>query len=624
MRSSRLAVCLAALLATAVVSSAQEPSLPNILWISSEDNGPHLGAYGDDYADTPNLDRLAARGMTYLNAWSTAPVCAPARTTIISGLYPTSTGSQHMRSRARLPAGFRFFPQYLRDAGYYATNNAKEDYNLRKPGQVWNDTSPEAHWRNRPPGLPFFAVFNIGVTHESQTRRRPHEAVHDPAAVRVPAYHPDTPEVRQDWAQYYDKLTEMDAIAGERLRELEAAGLLDDTIIVYWGDHGAGLPRNKRQALNAGLHVPLIVVIPPKFRHLAPDGWSEGARTGRLVGFIDFAPTMLSLAGIEPPAHFQGSAFLGAHEAPPSGYLFGFRDRMDERYDMARSVRDERWVYSRNFMPHLPHGQHLHYLFQTPTTQVWHRLWQEGALAPEQAEFWEPKAVEELYDLVNDPDEVRNLASSPEHRQIAARMRGALSGHILQARDLGFLPEAEIHSRAEEVGLAPYEYGHGTSYRLEEIFDAAALASNRDRDSAADLEALLQGLDHPDSAVRAWSTLGYLVRGSRAARAAQPRLRLALEDEAPTVRIRAAEILGLFGDEEDRAASLDVLLAHSRVGDQSAHDVWLALNALDHLDETAASRRDDIGALRTEHESISPRNASYIPRLIEKILADLE
>ena len=208
--------------ATAQRTSAADLPPPSVLWLSSEDNGPHLGAYGDAYATTPHLDGLAARGLIYRNAWSTAPVCAPARTPIISGLYPASTGAHHMRSQSQLPEGFRFFPQFLREAGYYTTNNSREDYNLAKPGgqgAVWHESSREAHWRNRPDGTSFFAVFNFTVSHESQIRRRPHTPVHDPAAVRVPAYHPDVPEVRQDWAQYYDKLTEMDAMAGERLAE---------------------------------------------------------------------------------------------------------------------------------------------------------------------------------------------------------------------------------------------------------------------------------------------------------------------------------------------------------------------------------------------------------------------
>ncbi len=341
----------AAVLAGAGAAYAQER--PNILWLSSEDNGPALGAYGDAYADTPNLDRLAERGAVYLNAWSNAPVCAPARTAIITGMYPPATGSHHMRSQVRLPEGVRMFPQLLREAGYYTTNNAKEDYNVEKPGRVWDESSNQAHWRNRPGhggagAAPFFAVFNLGITHESLIRQRPHEAVHDPAGVRVPAYHPDVPEVRQDWAQYYDRLTEMDAQVGERLAELEAAGLAGDTIVVYFGDHGVGLPRGKRSLLNSGLQVPLIVYVPPRFRELAGDGYRPGASTGELAAFVDLAPTMLSLAGIPPSDHMHGRALLGPYRGPPADYLYGFRDRMDERYDFVRGVRDDQYLYVRS------------------------------------------------------------------------------------------------------------------------------------------------------------------------------------------------------------------------------------------------------------------------------------
>ena len=318
------------LFALLVVSTADAAERPNILWITSEDNGPHLGCYGDGYADTPNIDRLATRGTIYLNCWSTAPVCAPARTTLISGLYPPSTGAEHMRSMTSLPANFRMYPQYLREAGYYCTNRSKEDYNLEKPGKVWDESSRKAHWKNRKAGQPFFAVFNHTISHESKIRSRPHTLVHDPAKVRLPAYHPDTPEVRHDWAQYYDKLTEMDALVGKNLRELKEAGLDDDTIIFYYGDHGSGMPRSKRWPYNSGLRVPLVIYVPPKFRKLAAPDYKTAGSTDRLVGFIDFPATLLSLAGIKPPEHFQGHAFMGRYVADEQPFIYGFRGRRSE------------------------------------------------------------------------------------------------------------------------------------------------------------------------------------------------------------------------------------------------------------------------------------------------------
>lgn len=608
---------------------------PNILWLSSEDNGPHLGAYGDDYATTPNLDALAARGLIYRNAWSTAPVCAPARTTIISGLYPASTGAQHMRSRSRLPEGLRFFPQYLREAGYYVTNNAKEDYNLEKPGgqgAVWHESSREAHWRNRPAGVPFFAVFNHTATHESQIRRRPHTPVHDPAGVRIPAYHPDTPEVRQDRAQYYDKLTEMDALVGERLAELEAAGLADDTIVFYWADHGPGLPRGKRTALQTGLGVPLIVSIPERYRHLAPADYEEGGSTNRLVGFIDFAPTMLSLAGIEPPAHFQGRAFLGVHETAPKELIFGFSDRMDERYDLVRSVRDQRYVYARNYLVDRPYGQRLAYQMETPTTQVWLRLFQEGKLNEAQAAFWREKPSEELYDLDNDPDQVNNLAVSPAHAADRERLALALRNHLLRIRDLGFLPEGEMHRRAAAMGAAPWAYGQG-GYQVERVLAAAELASDRSAWDDAAAERLRTLLADPDSAVRAWAAIGLRMRGEAAVRPAVAGLREALADAEASVRIHAAEALGLFGEESDRAAAVELLLGAASIEENDFYDALLALNALDNLDPallaapTAASAaapwRDRLMALPRTLEGQDVKFRTYVPRLLEAIAADL-
>src|SRR3954454_5019137 len=282
---------------SSVAFAAEGPPRPNMLWLTTEDIGPQLGCYGDTYAQTPNLDRLASRGVIYLNAWSNAPVCAPARTTIITGVYPNSTGSEHMRSQTVMPPFMRMYPQLLRDAGYYCTNNSKEDYNLQKPGKVWDESSNKAHWKNRAPGQPFFAVFNNLITHESQIRTRPHVWQHDPAKVPLPSYYPDAPEVRQDWAQYYDNITTMDGWLGQKLKELADAGLSDDTIVFFYGDHGSGMPRSKRWLYNSGLRVPLIVYVPPKFKDLMPKDYSPGGKSERLVGFVDLAPTLLSLIG---------------------------------------------------------------------------------------------------------------------------------------------------------------------------------------------------------------------------------------------------------------------------------------------------------------------------------------
>jgi len=427
------------------ISSAADR--PNILWITSEDNGPHLGCYGDEYADTPHIDSIAEQGMIYQNAWSTAPVCAPARTTIITGMYPPSLGAQHMRSSTRILEKFRLYPEYLREAGYYCTNNSKQDYNV-PGGNVWNESSNKAHWRNRKEGQPFFAIFNFTTSHESRIRRRPHTPVHDPAEVSVPDYHPDTPEVRRDWAQYYDKLTEMDQQVGKILQQLQEDELQKETIIFYYGDHGAGMPRSKRWPYSSGLRVPMIVSIPEKYRDLAGQDYQHGGSSERLVGFVDLAATVLSLAGIKPPDHMHGHAFHGQYEDQPQPYLFGFRGRMDERYDMVRVVGNGRYIYLRQFMPHRIYGEHVSYMFQTPTTQVWHQMYHNGKLNAAQSHFWEPKPAEELYDLKNDPHEVNNLAGDPAYAEELKRHREILDRWMKETDDQGQYPEPAVQLKA--------------------------------------------------------------------------------------------------------------------------------------------------------------------------------
>lgn len=600
--------------ALAATASAQQPR-PNILWVTCEDTGPQLGCYGDTFAVTPTLDALAARGLRYLTCWSNAPVCAPARTTIISGMYPPSTGAEHMRSEVPMPAAFKMFPGYLRDAGYYCTNNSKEDYNLIKPEGTWDESSNKAHWRKRKPGQPFFAVFNYTQSHESQIRKRPHRLVGDPAKVRVRAYHPDTPEVRHDWTQYYDNIRTVDGLVAKTLGELKQDGLDQDTIVFFYGDHGSGMPRSKRWPFNSGLHVPLLVYIPDKFRHLAAPEYKAGGVSERPVSFVDLAPTVLSLAGIKPPAHFQGFAFHGPHVTPEQPYIYGFRGRMDERIDMVRSVRDKRYVYLRHYMPHRIYGQHVAYMFETPTTQVWNRMYHEGKLNAAQKKFWETKPAEELFDLQADPDETNNLAASPEHKAVVERMRKAQQALVARVRDVGFLPEGEIHARSK--GSTPYEMARTAAFPHAKIVAAAEAASN----GKASVSALSKGLKDPDSAVRYWAAQGLLARGEGGING---ELRAALGDSSPYVRCIAAEALGRYGTKQDLEKALDTLMELAPADRNGVFVSILALNALDALDGKAAPRKAEIGELPKEAAPGTPqRMTSYVPRLIEKTLKDL-
>ncbi|HPD14481.1 MAG TPA: sulfatase-like hydrolase/transferase [Planctomycetota bacterium] len=431
----------AAMALAPALARAQAKKPLNVLWVTCEDTSPDLGCYGDPYAVTPNLDKLAAEGCRYDLAFSHAPVCAPARSGIITGMYPTTIGSHHMRCQAVPQPFVRCFTEYLRAAGYYCTNNSKTDYNFPPPLTAWDECSNKAHWRSRPDkSQPFFAVFNIGATHESQCWPNDGPFQHDPAKANLPPYYPDTPVVRRNWARYYDQVTKMDAQVAGILRQLREDGLAEDTVVFFYGDHGRGLTRGKRWCYDSGLRVPLLIRWPGVIK--------PGSTSDRLVCFIDFGPTVLSIAGIQPPEHMQGRAFLGPFDTPPRDCVFAARDRMDETYDIIRSVRDKRFRYIRNFEPHKPYAQVIKYMEKMPILQEMRRLHAEGKLSgPPALWFAERKPVEELYDTTKDPHEIDNLAGKPEFQDTLAKMRKQLDDWMKETKDLGLIPEAELREK---------------------------------------------------------------------------------------------------------------------------------------------------------------------------------
>lgn len=447
----------------AAAAAQTERRRPNILWLSCEDSSPMLGCYGDPHAITPVLDAFAKESVRYTRAYTVAGVCAPSRSGMITGMYPTTLGSMHMRSMVKLPEEIRCFPEYLREAGYYCTNNAKTDYNFAVPKAAWDESSNKAHWRNRPAGKPFFAVFNQEVTHESRYPRRgaEHEADvkrlkpeerQDPAKLTtLPPYYPDTLEARRDWANVYECLTAMDYWVGDRLRELREAGLENDTIVFFWGDHGVGLPRAKRWLYESGTHVPLMIRIPAQYR-VAGQG-EAGSVDAQLVSMIDLAPTVLNLAGVTRPKHFQGRAFLGTDLTPPRQYIHGARDRMDERYDRVRMVRDTRYRYLRNYDADRPYYQHMRTPEQGPTMKEIRRLKAAGQLPAAALQFaGDRKPEEELYDVEADPHEIRNLAKDPKHAAVLKQMRAEHARWLRDTLDLGAIPEPDLEELGHEAG----------------------------------------------------------------------------------------------------------------------------------------------------------------------------
>jgi uncharacterized sulfatase len=547
-----------AFLAQTLPLAAQTPQQPNILWVSCEDTGTQIGCYGDPHAITPNIDQMAAEGVRYSHAYTVAGVCAPSRSGIITGMYPTTLGSHHMRCTAKLPPWVRPFPAYLRDAGYFTTNNAKTDYNFDVPEGVWDRLGRDAHWKDRPAGRPFFSVFNIETTHESRVVLRgaayekaiggvKPEQRQDPARLTtLPPFYPDTPETRRDWANTYELITAMDRQFGARVQELKDAGLWDNTIVFFWGDHGVGLPRSKRWLYETSTHVPLLARIPERYR-TAGQG-KPGSTDAQLVSLIDLAPTLLNLAGAPMPKHFQGRAFLGPNLTPQREYVFAARDRMDERYDMVRAIRDRRYRYIRNFEPEKPYYQYMTTPEKGPTMQEIRRA---GASSKVASQWMGTKPAEELYDTQTDPFEIHNLAQDPRHRMTLQRLRLKLEDWQKETGDLGLIPEPELSVIEERRG---YRMGGSSPVtarywevrrtpslsRLESgLLDSAPVVRIAAAQRLGRVDKLIEGLANRDPSTRLMAAQALDELGEKA-RPAIRALQIARQDQENRYLVRVA------------------------------------------------------------------------------------
>ncbi len=523
-------------------TSKNQTQPPNILWIVSEDNSPYFGCYGDSLATTPTLDKLASEGILYKNAFANAPVCAAARSTIISGVYPTTMGTQNMRSKYNTPDLIKFFPQYLKEVGYYTTNNSKTDYNMNIPAGVWDESSRKAHYKNRKEGQPFFAIFNIGVSHESGLHKtKPAiELRHNPAEMNLPPYHPDTPEIRHDWAQFYDKIEDMDTQVARILNELEASGQAKNTIVAYYSDHGGIVTRSKRFVYDTGTRVPMIWRFPENYKHLAPA--QPNTQLDRLVSFVDLAPTMLSILDIHVPDYMQGEAFLGKQQKEARQYVHLFSDRMDERIDKVRAVRDKQFRYIKNYMPHRIYGEHLVYLWRAPSCRSWEQAYEQGHCNEVQSIFWNEKPAEELYDVMADPWEVNNLAANPEYAETLNRLRHETNNWMASTRDSGLIPEGELMALNDKQLI--YDYVRSEAYDYGGIKHAADIATARDKSK---LEDLIVFLGDENAIIRYWGVIGCLILGHEAKDAKDHLIKL-LKDDSADVRIASAEALYKLGE----------------------------------------------------------------------------
>jgi arylsulfatase A-like enzyme len=521
---------------------------PNIVWFRSEDNGAEfVGAYGSASARTPNIDRLASEGVRFSRFFTTSPVCAPTKLGWATGMYEAGMGpGEHMRAQGRRPDFAVGFATWLAEAGYWCTTSGNVDYNTDlSEDHGFHDTS--GNWQaGVEAGQPFLALLGSSTTHEvSMAGAIP--AGTDPAAVELPSYVPDDPVLRADRAAYFDKVTAMDQEVGDLVAQLAAAGVADDTIVIYSSDHGGVLPRSKRFCYDSGLHAPLVVRFPPAWQHLAPSG--PGTVIDDPVSSIDAPPTVLHLAGVEIPEHFQGQPFAGPTCAPRQ-FAFGNRNRMDEAIDFVRTVRDERYRYIRNYMPHLPWGQHVEFMWGQAGYRRWEQLHLEGELSEVQDRFWQDKPYEELYDLHRDPDEVVNLVDDPDHRERLDALRAALDEHMVAINDNGFIPEGSPAEGWEQSRVPG-------AYPLERLMELAALAARRDADS---LPALVDALGDDNEIVRYWGALGCSMLGADAASAADVLSNhMDDPDETRWVRVQCADALARAGSVAPAAAFLGLV-----------------------------------------------------------------
>jgi arylsulfatase A-like enzyme len=542
---------------------------PNILWYVSEDNNPLIGAYGDRLAHTPTIDRLAAKGILYKNVYCTAPVCGPSRFSILTGLYPYTAGaSENMGPTDTIvPSYVVPYPMSLREAGYYCTNNPKKNYCSQFEWlPIWDESSTKAHWRNRPKGKPFMAVFNDFRTHES-CLFTPLSGKVKPEDVTVPPFLPDTPGVRQDIVTYYNAMEAMDTAFAEKLAELDAGGVADDTIVFYYSDNGGILPRGKRYCFDEGMRVSMVVYVPSKWAHLAQ--FPPGSVVETPVSLMDLVPTLLSIIGQRPPEYLHGRALLGKYPAPAQKYAFGGRNRMDERYDLVRTVTDTRYRYVRNYSPHRIYGQHVQFAWQCRSYQDWEAAHIAATLNPAQERFWHTKPYEELYDLDADRYQLTSLVNEPKHQSKLEEFRRVLDEHQLAVNDMGFIPEGA--KLKDYVGSR-----RQGAYPLRRVMALAALAGQGRSESIPNFA---EALKDENEVIRYWGAQGLLILGPQAMPALKE-IRAAFQfDQFEPMRITLAEALINLDNDHDALASLGMILEQESLGAYRMQ----AINALTYV-----------------------------------------
>lgn len=577
--------------------AAAEPdqtSRPNIVWVMAEDcSVDYFRHYRSGGAATPNIESLAAGGVTFDNAYSCAPVCSVARTSLLTGCYAPRLMTQFHRAtrKARLPDDFKVFPTRLREAGYYTTNRSKEDYNCIVTDKIWDESSRNASWQKRPTATtPFFHVETFTTSHESSLhfdRKLMNESPLDSSPVVVPPYLPDTPLTRYTKTHYLKQIEAIDVQVGRLIDQLRTAGVLDQTIIFFFGDHGGVLPRSKGYLYDSGLHVPLVVRFPDAFKKLSPIAISS--RVGGTVEFVDFANTVLRLAGLNEEPQYDGRAFLGdglqAAAIEQRDTSFGYADRFDEKCEMVRSLKVGKWKYIRSFEPFSPDGLHNDYRYKMLAYQQWRAQFTAGELNPVQRAFFEPKPAERLFDLENDPHEVHDLADVAAHRETLLRMRQQLTERLKTLPDLSMYPECYL---TEHAASNPIEFAQSHRDQIAQLLAVADLGL----EPFANESSLLDALASEDVWIRYRAAIVCAAR-PKLSDSIIHRLTQLTDDSEPVVAVRAAQALVLGGQPlpmsaiqhavsktKNEAALLEILNCLTQIHEQTRNPVTLDLGSI--------------------------------------------
>ena len=553
MKSFKHLLLISALSALSALSAVNPSAAdrPNLVFIVSEDNSVHyLNHFFPGGTKAPNIEALAKDGITFDHAFSNAPVCSVARTTLATGCLAPRIGTQFHRryEMAAMPKGLKMWAAYLREAGYYTTNNSKEDYNAIKSDDVWDDSSKNASWRNRPDKKqPFYHMASHGESHEgrlqfSQETYENVKTAHDPASVKLADYFPDTPLFRYTHAHYLDCMTTIDGIVGDTVAKLKEDGLLEDTFIFYFGDHGGVMPRSKGYAYQSGLHVPLVVRVPENFQKLSPFERGEHARG--FVSFIDFGPTALNLADLDIPDQIDGTPFLGKsinkRQVESRNEVYGYADRFDEKYDLIRTIRVGKYHYMRSYQPWLPDGLQNNYRYRMLAYTQWRDLYKAGELEGAQAQFFQPRPAELLFDVEADPHEVNDLSSDPNHEKTLKSLRAKLNQKLKNLPDLSIYPESYLAANAMGDAVT---FGQEHKREIATLVDTADLALLPFDKAKLKIE---KALASSHWAVRYWAAMACTSFGKEAKNLAK-NVKPLLEDEKEIVRVRAAEFLGRLG-----------------------------------------------------------------------------